>query len=244
MKEKDTIVVPVLDKGYVLHKQNQWFLGNSGTPDLEPVNDARVSFDRESNSLTDKDIRLLKYLAKHGHTSPFRHSVIKFELYAPLMVARQLWKYIVGASHDEGCQDSFTSHNESSRRYISQDEEFYLPSEWRLLPEDGIKQGSQRGINPDLNSKVSIKYAEHVLQSEKLYKEALADGIAPEMARLFLPAYGLYVRWRMTMSLQSVCHLLKQRLEDDAQWECREYAKAILVILESKFPESIIALND
>ena len=233
------IKIPVLDKGYVLHKDN-WFLGAG---DLEVVNDARVSFDKESNALTDGDIRLLKYLAEHGHTSPFRHSVIKFEIYAPLMVARQWWKYVIGSGHDEGCQSNMDAWNESSRRYMSSNEEFYLPKEWRIAPEEGIKQGSSRGISNELNSKVSIKYAEHVLAGEKLYKEALADGIAPEMARLFLPAYGLYVRWRWTASLQAVAHFLSQRLESHAQAEIQEYAKAVLVVMKSRFPESVKALN-
>lgn len=233
------IEIPVLDKGYVKHKDN-WFLGSG---DLEVVNDARVSFDRESNDLSDGDIRLIQWLAKNQHTSPFRHSVIKFEVYAPLMVARQWWKYVIGSGHEEGCQSNFDAWNESSRRYVSENEEFYLPKEWRLLPEDGVKQGSSRGISHELNSKLCGKYADHVMQAERLYTEALADGIAPEMARLFLPAYGLYVRWRWTASLQAVSHFLTQRLDNHAQVEIREYAKAVAVILESRFPESAKALK-
>lgn len=233
------VKIPVLDKGYVLHKDN-WILGSG---DLEVVNDARVSFDRESNILSDTDIRLLKYLAKHGHTSPFRHSVIKFEIYAPLMVARQWWKYVIGSGHEEGCQSNMDAWNESSRRYVSHNEEFYLPDEWRLLPEDGVKQGSTRGISKSLNSKVSEKYADYVLEGERLYKEALDDGIAPEMARLFLPAYGLYVRWRWTTSVQAVAHFLNQRLDNHAQFEIREYAKATLVILNARFPYACEAMD-
>ena len=86
--------IDVGDRGYVLLKD--WM----GT-DLSPVNDAKVSFDKEASELGPKEKRLIYYLAEHEHTSPFRHSVLKFEVYAPLMVARQWWKHIIGSEHGE-----------------------------------------------------------------------------------------------------------------------------------------------
>src|SRR5690625_4627941 len=120
----------VLDKGYVR-------LVDVMGSDLTVVNAARVSFDRESKELNDKDINLIKFLAREGHTSPFRHASLQFEVYAPLMVARQWFKHIVGSDH------TMDAWNESSRRYITENEEFYIPDpyEWRSYPRD-VKQGS------------------------------------------------------------------------------------------------------
>ena len=115
-------------KGYVR-------LTHTGGDDLTIVNAARVSFDRESRELSEADQRLLRYLAKHGHTSPFRHATIGFEIYAPLMVARQWWKHVVGAPFVD------TPWNESSRRYVTEEPEFYVPDTFKAAPEDK-KQGS------------------------------------------------------------------------------------------------------
>ncbi len=95
-------------------------LGN----DLTAVNAARVSYNKESSEMTDKDQKLIDYLVDHGHTSPFRHAIVQLEVYAPLMVARQWWKHVIGSSHQEGSQDPFTAWNESSRRYITEEIQF------------------------------------------------------------------------------------------------------------------------
>jgi len=120
--------IQVLDKGYVR-------LVNSMGSDLTVVNAARVSYSKESFELNEKDIRLIKFLAREGHTSPFRHAILQFEIYAPLMVARQWWKYVVGSAHYEGTGDSLEAWNESSRRYITEEPQFYIPSpgEWQGL---------------------------------------------------------------------------------------------------------------
>mgnify|MGYP001497546331 CR=1 FL=1 len=220
-------MIDVLDKGYVR-------LVNVMGSDLTVVNSARVSYNKESKELTERDIRLIKFLAREGHTSPFRHATIQFEIYAPLMVARQWWKYVVGSDH---VMDAW---NESSRRYITEEPTFYIPKadEWRSAPENS-KQGSGEPIIDDLGAYFTEELNRYIEQGEELYRQALASGVCAEQARLFLPAYGMYVRWYWTASLQSVAHFLNQRLAHDAQREIQEYAKAVYELVKPHFPVSI-----
>src|SRR5690625_2192858 len=224
----------VLDKGYVR-------LVDSLGSDLTIVNAARVSYAKESSQLDDKDIRLIKFLAREDHTSPFRHAMLQFEIYAPLMVARQWWKYIVGSAHQEAIGDSLNAWNESSRRYITEDAEFYYPTEeeWRSKP-DHSKQGSGEPVEWELAKEYTEKLMEYAEEGLKLYNQAMEDGICAEQARLFLPAYGLYVRWYWTASLQSVAHFIQQRIEHDAQKEIQVYAQAVLDLAKEIFPISQI----
>lgn len=225
--------VDVLDKGYVILHDT---MGN----DLTVVNAARVSYNKKKDVLDDKDVRLIHFLAREGHTSPFRHATLQFEIYAPLMVARQWWKYVTGSAH----QDTFMNQwNESSRRYVTEEPEFYIPREsaWRSKPENS-KQGSGLPFNAALGKQWTDKLIKHVEEGLKLYEDAIEFGIAPEQARLFLPAYAMYVRWYWTASLQAVSHFLKQRLEDDAQKEIRHYAAAVLRLASEKYPVSLDAL--
>ena len=219
----------VLDEGYVR-------LVDSLGDDLSVVNAARVSYDKESNEFTERDAKLIKFLLREKHTSPFRHAALTFEVYAPLFVARQWWKYAVASSHI----DDQNGWNESSRRYITEDEKFYipLPHEWRSKPENS-KQGSGEPVDEQIGAKHFQRLAETVVQGTEAYHDALNDGIAPEIARLFLPAYGMYVRWRWTTSLQGVLTFLDQRLEHDAQYEIQKYAEAVLKLTKEAFPETI-----
>lgn len=219
--------INVLDKGYVI-------LHDVMGSDLTIVNAARVSYNKSKEELDLKDEKLIRFLAKHDHTSPFRHATLQFEVYAPLMVARQHWKYVVGSDH---VMDAW---NESSRRYVTEDPEFYIPKEdeWRSKPENS-KQGSGEPITPDKGLYLTKQLINYIKQGEHLYQEANNRGVAVEQARLFLPAYGMYVRYYWTASLQSVSHFLNQRLEEDAQKEIREYAKAIKELAVEKFPVSL-----
>ena len=225
--------IDVLDGGYVRLVDT---LGN----DLSIVNAARVSYDKEVEEFGPKDERLIDFLIREGHTSPFRHAALTFEVYAPLFVARQWWKYAVGSTH----VDDQNGWNESSRRYITEDEEFYVPSasSWRSKPENS-KQGSGEPVHFTLGSHYTNKLKDIINQGVDLYKEALSDNIAPEIARLFLPAYGMYVRWRWTTSLQGVMTFLDQRLEHDAQKEIQEYAFAVKDLAHSAFPHTFKALH-
>lgn len=222
--------IDCLDKGYVR------LVDSMGT-DTTIVNAARVSYDKQVEELSSKDVRLIDFLAKNDHTSPFRHATLQFEIYAPLMIARQWWKYVAGSDHT---QDAW---NESSRRYITEDEEFYVPNmrQWRTKPESS-KQGSGIPLNHEDGDMWSETFANHIEQSVDLYQNAMAAGIAPEQARMFLPAYGMYVRWYWTGSLQSVAHLIRQRTKDDAQYEFQVYANAVKALAEQEFKVSIGAL--
>lgn len=234
--------IDVLDHGYVKYVKH---FGD----DLDVVNSAKVSFDKESSTFEEREGRLLAFLAREEHTSVFRHSAITFEAYAPLLVARQWWKYAVASSHVE----DQLGWNESSRRYITEEPTFYIPGygEWRSAPENK-KQGSGEPL-PSITDEEwadtlldrsygnvwTQRMAWHVRDSIKLYEEAMEEGICAEQARLFLPAYALYVRWRWTASLGAVLHFLHQRLEHDAQKEIQDYAKAVRVLTSEHFPHSV-----
>lgn len=223
----------VLDKGYVR-------LVDTMGSDLSVVNSARVSYNKATETLRPEDEKLIKFLATHDHTSPFRHATLQFEVYAPLMVARQWWKYIIGSSH----QDPFTAWNESSRRYVTEEIEFYIPHElkWRSKPEN-TKQGS----GPDLDEKLGQEAVRRLMDQIEYgminYDWAIEQGIATEQARLFIPsAYGLMVRWYWTVSLQGVSHFLNQRTDAHAQIEIQAYANAVKELALEKFPVSLQAL--
>jgi thymidylate synthase (FAD) len=226
--------VNVLDEGYVRLVD---VLGD----DLSVVNAARVSYDKESTDFSEKDAKLINFLLREKHTSPFRHAALTFEVYAPLFVARQWWKYAVASSH----VDDQNGWNESSRRYITEEEKFYipLPHEWRSKPANS-KQGSGEPVDHEIGSKHFHRLAEMVVAGTEAYHDAMNDGIAPEIARLFLPAYGMYVRWRWTVSLQGVLTFLDQRLEHDAQYEIQKYAEAVLSLTKEAFPKTIAALYE
>ena len=225
--------IKVLDHGYVRLVDT---LGN----DLSIVNAARVSYDKESEEFTARDEKLLSFLVREGHTSPFRHAAITFEVYAPLFVARQWWKYAVASTH----VDDQNGWNESSRRYITEEEQFYVPSasSWRSKPENS-KQGSGEPIHFSVGAYYTNKLNGLIDEGTRLYHEAMNDNVAPEIARLFLPAYSMYVRWRWTVSLQGVMTFLDQRLEHDAQVEIQEYAKAVRDLSNAAFPQTFKALS-
>jgi thymidylate synthase (FAD) len=233
MKKKvmmENNLINVLDKGYVR-------LVDKMGGDLSVVNAARASFAKESKEFTQQDAKLLNFLARENHMSPFRHAFATLEFKAPLMVARQHWKYVVGSDH------TMDSWNESSRRYITMDPEFYIPAadEWRLAPEDK-KQGSQGIADPFIGSMLTQELIQHAEKGEALYNMAMENGIAAEQARLFLPAYSMYVIYRWSCSLQSVVLFLTQRLSEDSQVEIQEYAKAVHDLVQPHFPMSMKAL--
>jgi thymidylate synthase (FAD) len=226
--------INVLDKGYVRLVDT---LGN----DLSVVNAARVSYDKESQEFEPKDEKLIKFLLREGHTSPFRHAALTFEVYAPLFVARQWWKYAVASSH----VDDQNGWNESSRRYITESEEFYIPKsdQWRSKPENS-KQGSGAPIDTAYGMIQSVKLQSTILTGVASYHDAMDKGVAPELARLFLPAYAMYVRWRWTASLQGVLTFLDQRLEHDAQVEIQDYAMAVKDLTAQAFPQTFKAVHE
>jgi thymidylate synthase (FAD) len=227
MDHSDNNLIKVLDHGYVK------LIDNMGS-DLSFVNAARASFAKESDVMDSKDERLLKFLIKENHMSPFRHAFLSFEFKAPLMVARQHWKYVVGSDH------TMDSWNESSRRYVTQEPEFYIPGsqDWRSMPENK-KQGSGPNLCSEDGSKWTAALFSLVDHGEKLYNQAMEAGIAAEQARLFLPAYGMYVNYRWSCSFQSVILFLQQRLEEDSQYEIQLYAQAVQELIKDLYPVTI-----
>jgi thymidylate synthase (FAD) len=207
--------------------------------DLTVVNAARVSFAKTSQwettedgsrVLSQKDQRLIKYLANHNHWTPFAHPQITLRIKAPIFVRTQLFKHKVG----------FTE-NEISRRYVTNEPEFYVP-EWRSAPTDGAKQGSSDFITDLYVNDLDRIYTRNALECIDIYKELLKEGVAPEQARAILPQ-GTYTEWWWTGSLSAYARVFKQRIDAHAQWEVQQYAGAIGKILEPLFPHSWAVLT-
>jgi thymidylate synthase (FAD) len=216
--------ISVLDKGYVRRIET---FGS----DLTIVNSARVSFDKSVEYLGRRDYSLIDYLIQNRHDSVLRHCAMSFEVYAPLFVARQWWKHHVGAT----AVDDQNGWNESSRRYVTEEPEFYLPSEWRAAPSNK-KQGSDEPVDEIISAKYSRLLEYFNETSVHAYNSAMEDGICTEQARLFLPAYAMYVRWRWTASLNALLHFIDLRKDSHAQWEMQQYALAIAHFVKESFP--------
>lgn len=228
-----TPTITFLDKSYVRLE------AITGT-DLSTVNSARVSFDKKVAEFTPQDVKLIRFLAKHGHTSPFRHSFATFEVYVPLFVARQHWKHIIGSGFEEKNQDPFVAWNESSRRYVTETPEFYIPAqdEWRKASENK-KQGSSGTLPVQAGRLLTKRLIQRIDQGLQDYEEAQELGVAPEQARLFLHAYGLQLRYYWSGSVQGVAHFLNLRLGKDAQAEIQFLAKGVFDLMIQHFPYSI-----
>ncbi len=205
--------------------------------DLTVVNSARVSFDKESEydqylKLKDGDVKLIHYLAKHGHWTPFSHPMVTVRVTVPIFVARQLFKHKVGMTE-----------NEVSRRYVDDDPEFYFPETWRAKPTDGAKQGSsQEPLDQRIIDYYDDEYSVLISYVECLYNEMIDDGVAPEQARMILPQ-SMYTSWYWTGSLAAFARIYKQRSDSHAQQETQEVAKMLDRIIRPLFPVSWEALT-
>jgi thymidylate synthase (FAD) len=217
-------------------KQSVEYVDHMGS-DLSVVNAARVSFAKESewvlpeegpSHLSNKDTKLISYLAKHGHWSPFAHTSISLRIKAPIFIARQLVKHQVGLSW-----------NEVSRRYVDDEPEFYFPEVWRGKPENA-KQGSSGEVTLD---KLRITPGSVVGSCLLMYKSLLAQGVAPEQARMVLPQNTM-TEWIWTGSLMAFARVCKQRLDPHAQQEAQEVAKMIQDVVKPLFPVSWEALME
>ena len=216
--------VKVLNKGHVE------LIDHMGT-DHTICCAARVSFDSISTLETDgslsvKDQKLIEYLAKHNHWTPFGHPQITLRIKAPISIRTQLFKHKVG----------FTE-NEISRRYVTHAPEVYFPM-WRTKPINGAKQGSDEFL--EINSThnlCSTTYEFAVKLAFDAYETLLNNGVAPEQARFVLPQ-GTYTEWYWTGSLAAYARVYKLRSDPHAQYEVREYAKAISDVISPLFPVS------
>ena len=202
--------------------------------DLSVVNAARVSFGKKSDYmprvhngeakvLQHKDDKLIKYLAKHKHISPFGHAFASFHVKAPVFVARQLVKH------------KFLRWNEISRRYVDDDPEFYFPLTWRGRSEDK-KQGSEGEVKSNFN----INY--HTMKALKGYQQMLDEGVCPEQARMVLPQ-SMMTEWYWSGSLDAFADMCHLRCKSDTQLETQIVANYIDDKMQELFPISWEALR-
>ena len=207
--------------------------------DLSVVNAARVSFSKISEwdiiphagptegALKYEDERLIKYLAKHGHWTPFGHGSLQFHIKAPVFVARQLVKHQVGLVW-----------NEVSRRYVNSEPEFYTPEVWRGAPENK-KQGSS-DIKIDIDPDDFVRMYD---SAKWMYEHLLEIGVCPEQARMVLPQ-SMMTEWYWSGTLYAFARVCNLRCKDDAQLETQMVANQIDELAEEIFPYSWEALRN
>ncbi len=217
--------------------------------DLSVVNAARVSFGKQSlwnwskeldsdtgdgRTLRERDTKLIKYLAKHKHMSPFGHAFASFHIKAPVFVARQLVKH------------KFLRWNEVSRRYVDDEPEFYEPDEWRGRADDK-KQGSF-GVVEDVLTRVIVgenygeyDWVDYKYIAKKMYHELKMQGVAPEQARMVLPQSTM-TEWYWSGSLDAFMDMCNLRCKLDTQYETRLVADYIKSEMINLFPVSVEAL--
>ncbi|HVA65989.1 MAG TPA: FAD-dependent thymidylate synthase [Elusimicrobiota bacterium] len=205
--------VPVLDKGFVRPVE---FMGGDGGV----VDAARVSYGGVSRG-EDADKKLIFYLLAHAHLTPFEHSVFKFHVNAPIFVARQWFRH------------RFAAYNEISYRYTQAKDEYYIPAAWRAQDRKN-KQGSVEAPALD-HAALTAKFSEQVRRASALYEEMLDAGVAREMARLILPV-NLYTQFYWTVNARSLMNFVALRADVHAQWEIRQYARALADVFREKMP--------
>lgn len=203
--------------------------------DRRAAHAARVSFNMDfsddGDEVTDKDKRLIKFLLRERHTSPFEHSVITFRLTVPMYVRSQIHRHRT------------FSYNEVSRRYTSEDISFHVPAEFRLQGEKNLQCSTDEQLQGPLHSEALHEYNKALEASFKAYTHLLSMGVSREQARSLLPC-GTYTSFWMTGSLHNYLHFLRLRLDKHAQPEVQAVAQAMLSSLESCFPETFNALRE
>ena len=210
--------------------------------DLDVVNAAKVSFSKESKwkedsyydmeplQLEDKDKKLINYLAKHDHWTPFAHTALKFRVAAPVPIRTQCFKHKIGMVE-----------NEESRRYISTTPEIFIPEFFRSKPEGSIKQGS--GDKHVRSDDWICRYEHRVGDCIAMYEAMLKDGVCPEQARFILPQ-GAIVNWIWTGNLVSFANFYNKRTDANAQREVQVVAELVGKEVERIFPVSWKALTE
>ena len=216
----------VLDHGFVK-------LLETFGDELTIVNAARVSFGVQKTELSKGDERLINYLYKHKHYSPFRHLMFRFHIKAPEVVMRQLYKHVVGI--EATSSDAVKDHawNEISGRYKPV-QEYYYPEVWRKQSADS-KQASDGVVSTEMNELLCEKFNKHMEETIRLYEELLDRGVAREQARLVLPM-NQYTEVIWTCSAQALLNFIWLRDEETAQVEIQQYAKAMRLMVKERFP--------
>ena len=214
--------------------------------DISVSNSARVSFGKWKEEFDEKDAKLIDFLAREEHMTPFRHNAIQVRCKAPIFIARQLGKHQAGLSW-----------NEISRRYVDTKPEFFIPEVWRSRPEGGIKQGSggefseHEQFNLDYDTSYDEWNTGNIYESYDwivancidLYEQMLKKGVAPEMARMILPQ-SILTEWIWTGNLLAFAHVYKLRIGEHAQVEAQQFAKELDKICREHFPVAWSALVD
>jgi len=214
----------VLDKGFIEVIDS---LGN----DLTVVNSARVSFGKRKTKFDKSDERLVRYLAKYKHYSPFRHLQVQFHIKAPEFVMRQWYKHVVGIETTSNSSTKDHAWNEISGRYVEYDE-FYEPTEFRKQSDDN-KQASEGLIKLQSSTNSLWKNTHDIIVTT--YNEMLERGMAKEQARCILPL-TLYTEVYWTASFQAVMNFIELRNEKTAQIEIQDYAKVLLDLMLEVYP--------
>ncbi len=199
--------------------------------DLTVVNAARVSFNKEVHEMTDRDAKLVKYLADHHHVTPFFHPQARFRIKMPIFVAREWYRHQIGLAR-----------NEVSRRYVDSPPELWIPSETGTRARDPkLKQGSKEEPVGDAETVVA-DIAEHGRATVEFYQSLLAKGVAPEIARGVLPQ-SMYTEFIETGSLAAYARIWALRTDPTAQREIQTYARMMGDLLKDRFPVSWGALG-
>jgi thymidylate synthase (FAD) len=215
--------IQVLDRGFVK------LIDHMGS-DLSVVNAARVSFGKRKEVFEEGDEKLVKYLAEHDHTSPFRHTALTFHVKAPIFVFRQWMKHRIASEF-----------NEISGRYVEfPQDEFFVPELFRRQAKVN-KQGSEGEVAGTEGERARAVYLAACRNSVTQYKELISLGVCREQARCVLPL-GLYSEVYWTVSLQAAAHFITLRTDSHAQWEIQQYAHAVRTLVEGLFPVGLKAL--
>ena len=218
----------VLDKGFIEVVDS---LGS----DLTVVNSARVSFGKRKTKFDKSDARLVRYLAKYKHYSPFRHLQVQFHIKAPEFVLRQWYKHVVGIETTSNSSAKDHAWNEISGRYVPV-ADYYNPSVWRKQSEDN-KQASE-GVLDDLQQKrMNDAYDDFMRKVRMTYDKMVNAGMAKEQARIILPL-NQYTEVYWTASFQAIMNFIELRNEKTSQWEIQEYAKVLLDLMFDVYPET------
>ena len=215
----------VLDKGFIEVVDS---LGN----DLTVVNSARVSFGKRKKYWDKSDARLVRYLAKYKHYSPFRHLQVQFHIKAPEFVMRQWYKHVVGIETTSSSVTKDHAWNEISGRYVVV-EDFYTPEVFRKQSEDN-KQATEGAVEEQDVARHHWETAMFHIDTQ--YKKLLQMGVGKEQARAILPL-NQYTEVYWTASFQAVMNFIELRNEKTSQWEIQEYAKVMLNLMKETFPK-------
>tara|TARA_R110002020_G_scaffold68202_5_gene178528 strand:+ start:4953 stop:5657 length:705 start_codon:yes stop_codon:yes gene_type:complete len=219
----------VLDKGFVEVIDS---LGN----DLTVVNSARVSFGKRKEKFDNSDRKLVKYLAKHKHFSPFRHLQVQFHIKAPEFVMRQWYKHVVGIETTSNSSTKDHAWNEISGRYVEYDE-FYQPEVYRKQSEDNKQASEGQFEKSEYDYQfVDINWTNAHESCVSAYKQLIEIGMAKEQARCILPL-TLYTEVYWTASFQSIMNFIELRDEKTSQIEIQEYARTMKDLMSDVYPE-------